>query len=189
MIDVISCIPYNTFYPQLIVLRYLKLLKIYEVKETFSKMCILLIEPCFSKGKQIQMVSLINLFVFLIMTAHVFACLWICIGNENMVDQPNWIRQAHEEVMQHEDFLSLYISAFYLVILTFTSIGYGDIRADQQNNEEMIYAILVMMVGIVIYGYMLGTFQQIMSDLKSNDLKADRDEIVDMFIIRLGVNV
>ena len=50
----------------------------------------------------------------------------------------------------------------------------------------MLFALLVMMVGIVFYGYMLGTFQKIMAEIKSMDLKAEIEENLDMFIIQIG---
>lgn len=52
----------------------------------------------------------------------------------------------------------MYIGAFYLVIVTFTSIGYGDIRAEIETGYEMVWAMTVMMIGMIFYGYMLGTF-------------------------------
>lgn len=73
-----------------------------------------------------------------------------------------------------------------MVILTFTSVGYGDIRAETEIESEMLFSMLVMMVGIVFYGYMLGTFQQIMSELHSTELKTEVEEKLDMFIIQLG---
>ena len=122
----------------------------------------------------------------LLCTSHFFACQWMVVGLNGTHGESSWILQAKEEVNQHQDFLSIYTSAFYLVILTFTSVGYGDIRAETENEAEMMFSMLVMMVGIVFYGYMLGTFQQIMSEIQSTDLKTEVEEKLDMFIIQLG---
>lgn len=82
--------------------------------------------------------------------------------------------------------MSIYISAIYLVILTFTSIGYGDVRPEAESSTSMLYALLVLMMGMIINGYMIGTFQQIMKEIESIDLKTEFEDKLDMFIIKLG---
>ena len=50
---------------------------------------------------------------------------------------------------------SIYIAAFYWVITTFTSVGYGDIIGE--TNLENFYQMIVEMVGMCFFGYMIGT--------------------------------
>lgn len=84
------------------------------------------------------------------------------------------------------DFTSIYVSAFYLVIITFTSIGYGDIRAEIDMDTEVLWAMIVMMIGMIFYGYMLGTFQKILSEMDQMDPKTESEDKLDMFILQLG---
>ena len=62
---------------------------------------------------------------------------------------------AKDNNIQLEDFSSIYITAFYWVITTFTSVGYGDIIGE--TNLENFYQMIVEMVGMCFFGYMIGT--------------------------------
>lgn len=55
----------------------------------------------------------------------------------------------------------------YWVITTFTSVGYGDVLGS--TSVEYLYAMLVEMVGICFFGYMIGTFQQLIVGLGNVD--------------------
>jgi hypothetical protein len=59
--------------------------------------------------------------------------------------------------MQKDDFDSLYITSVYFIITTFSSVGYGDVYGDTL--LEWIFQIILEMLGIIVFGYMIGTFQ------------------------------
>lgn len=62
------------------------------------------------------------------MVSHFFACLWVLIGQYFYeTERSGWIQAGIENEIITYDFFSVYISAFYWVITTFTSVGYGDI--------------------------------------------------------------
>jgi len=44
----------------------------------------------------------------------------------------------------------------YWVIASFSSVGYGDIKG--HTKTEWLYQLVVEMIGIALYGYMIGTF-------------------------------
>jgi voltage-gated potassium channel len=56
-----------------------------------------------------------------------------------------------------------YLRALYWCIVTVTTIGYGDITP--QNNVEIIYAIGVMIVGVSMYGYVIGNIATLLTNL------------------------
>ena len=62
--------------------------------------------------------------------------------------------------MQKDDFDSLYITSVYFIITTFSSVGYGDVYGDTL--LEWIFQIILEMLGIIVFGYMIGTFQQLL---------------------------
>ena len=70
--------------------------------------------------------------------------------------------------IQKLDFNSIFTTSIYWIITTFTSIGYGDVYG--HTDLEYIYVILVEMVGMCFFGYMMGTFQQLIQDLANDDL-------------------
>jgi len=49
---------------------------------------------------------------------------------------------------------SNYISALYWTTTTLTTVGYGDIVP--HTNFEMLYAVAVMIIGVGLYGYLIG---------------------------------
>lgn len=50
---------------------------------------------------------------------------------------------------------------------TFTSVGYGDIVG--ANEWENLYQMLVELIGMCFFGYMMGTFQALISTIGEND--------------------
>lgn len=166
VIDLIATFPYSHTNPQLIYLRFVKLAKIQQFNHDLTTLILSMIGHCIQKNKQMSVVALIKLIFLVLCMAHLMACFWMVVGQENLeAGEPNWITQAEAEVFQDRDFMSMYISAFYLVILTFTSIGYGDIRPESATSTSMLYGLLVLMMGMIINGYMIGTFQTIMKEI------------------------
>lgn len=186
LIDCIATFPYNQVCPWLIYLRYIKLFKVQHFHNDLTELIFALISPCVKKSKQPSVVALIKLVFMVICVAHLIACIWMVIGQSDLHGTPNWIMQVQEEVFQDLDFFSVYISALYLVILSFSSVGYGDIRAEPEREASMLFALFTMMLGLVLYGYMLGTLQKILSEIGTHDIKADFEEKLDMFIVKLG---
>ena len=102
------------------------------------------------------------------MVTHFFACLWVLIGQYYYeTADSGWIKAGVENGIQIYDFTSVYISAFYWVITTFTSVGYGDIVGS--NDYENLYQMLVEMVGICFFGYMIGILQALIATMGSID--------------------
>jgi hypothetical protein len=67
-----------------------------------------------------------------VLTWHVFACMWIFVGNyEDNEEHVGWVEK---ELLIYEDEkmpkelhnLSLWASAFYFVVTTSTTVGYGE---------------------------------------------------------------
>jgi hypothetical protein len=96
------------------------------------------------------------------MISHMCACVWILIGeakkngiNENQENQ-GWIIKLIDEGMLNDEYWSKYICAFYWVITTFSSIGYGDVIGN--TNTENLFTMFVEMMGICFFGYIIGLF-------------------------------
>lgn len=84
--------------------------------------------------------SLVRMSLFfgiLILVAHWMACGWIALGTE----------------LEKQDPLSAYVRAIYWVITTMTTVGYGDITP--KNNFQIVYAVLIMILGVGTYGYVI----------------------------------
>ena len=53
------------------------------------------------------------------------------------------------------DINSIYVASVYWVITSFSSVGYGEIVGS--SDREMGYQMLLEMMGIGVFGYMIGT--------------------------------
>jgi len=85
--------------------------------------------------------------------AHWGACFWILaatIAEES--DENNWIRV--QELTEATNG-SVYIASLYWSTMTATTIGYGDIYPESDN--ERIAAIICMLFGAAIYAYTVGS--------------------------------
>jgi voltage-gated potassium channel len=59
---------------------------------------------------------------------------------------------------------TLYLRSLYWCISTITTIGYGDITP--ANNEQVVYAIVVMIFGVGMYGYVIANISTIIGNLQ-----------------------
>jgi voltage-gated potassium channel len=80
-------------------------------------------------------------------------------------EHDGWIYNLYQDNMLEPDFWSYYTAAVYWIITTFTSVGYGEIRGYTIN--ENVFQIVLMMIGIAFYGYMIGIFQTLFSEMES----------------------
>ena len=114
-----------------------------------------------------KIISALHLLILLMAVSHLFGCLWMHIGYQQLEQDKGWIYENSAAGYQDTDFHSLYVSSVYWVIASFSSVGYGDIKGHTQT--EWLYQLVVEMIGIALYGYMIGTFQTIISGFTAVD--------------------
>lgn len=111
-----------------------------------------------------KVMNTIDLITKLSFIAHMFANLWILIGFVQMEKGTGWlVAYVDNGLLSEMDFMALYCTSIYWVVVTFSSVGYGDITGSTPT--EMAYQMMVMMIGIGFFGYMIGVFQNLLSGL------------------------
>ena len=88
----------------------------------------------------------LGFFIFwLLLFAHWLACGWIYL-RDFPVDANN---------------LTKYITSLYWVIETLTTVGYGETTA--LTNAQRIYAMIIMLTGVGVYGFIIGNVANLLS--------------------------
>lgn len=91
---------------------------------------------------------MIKFFAMTILSVHVLSCLWITMAKID--EENNWLVGRFDEMSS----LKIYIISFYFVTTTITTVGYGDISAT--NNNERIFAVVLLFVGVITFAYASG---------------------------------
>lgn len=100
------------------------------------------------RHQEVQYAYSLNLaffFFWIIHSAHWIACGWLLLRG----------------ISPDYDAITNYVRALYWAVTTLTTVGFGDITA--QNNAQMIYSICVELLGIGLYGTMIGNVANLLS--------------------------
>ncbi len=90
---------------------------------------------------------IIPLVLLLPLLLHIITCGWLALGGGN----------GGTEGSQFD----LYVRAMYWAFATLTTVGYGDITA--QNNWQMLYSCFVGLAGVGFYGYMISNIASLLA--------------------------
>lgn len=113
--------------------------------------------------KILALISLFKLFAKMSFLSHVMACLWLIIPNFN--PNQNWMLAKD---LMTKSFLEKYEFSLYWACVTITTIGYGDIVP--QNSDEVIFTLIVIMLGSIFFGYSLTSIATIFNELDQEKL-------------------
>lgn len=107
------------------------------------------------------------------MVCHVFACLWVFFS-QTMNDEDESNDSKVDEIPDSDK----YLTAFYFIVTTFSTVGYGDISGS--NAIERIFCIIVMCVGVTSFAAGTSALTNYISNTDSEDKNLnDKFEILD----------
>lgn len=98
----------------------------------------------------VQHASLLLLAFFtfwLLFTAHWLACGWLALGG----------------IEPQGDSLTRYLRSLYWCITTLATVGYGDIVP--RTNPQILYSMVVILLGVGVYGYVVGNVANLLANL------------------------
>ena len=105
-------------------------------------------------------ISFLKLFSFVLLFAHVSACMWHYLGWSQHYLGSNWLTQAG---IVDESWVTRYIYSLYYVVVVMNTIGFGDIVP--QNNWERIFCIFFIYFGCSIFAYIINSIGIILQNI------------------------
>lgn len=88
---------------------------------------------------------------WLLLTAHWLACGWLALGgNTTLAGDP-------------AEGFTRYLRALYWSFTTLATIGYGDLTP--VTNPQVVYAMIVMFIGVSAYGYVIGNIAGLLANI------------------------
>lgn len=89
------------------------------------------------------------------------ACIYIMAANlsvQNENESVNWIIAKGCE--DYDD-IQLYVTSFYFIIMTVTTVGYGDLSGF--NTPERIICAILQIMGVIIFAISSGSLTSLIS--------------------------
>lgn len=80
------------------------------------------------------------------MVIHIIACLWVFFAGFIENKEGTWMDNDEVRAMNEGN---IYLVAVYFAVTTITTVGYGDISAN--NSVERVFCLIVMMIGVTLF--------------------------------------
>jgi len=147
---------------------FLKSFKIFKILKTKKNMALEELHECLSKNYYIESLSIfIFNFIIFFLFIHLLICLHIFFSIQSF---PNWM--SHIDV-SNEKFMAKYVTSFYFLITTMTTVGYGDIVCI--SFIERIFHIILLAIGTIVYTFLVSKIGNYLRDQSHEQIKLIED--------------
>ena len=146
----------------------------------------------YTRQKVSEYVDFIQLELGVLLLTHIMAVIWIKIGLDPSVEG-SWVNSYVDEVRektgdcdrdQYTEMWTIYVNAFYFILTTITTVGYGDISGSTTN--EYLFSMCVEFIGLTFFSFLTGTISVMFSgDQSFESLINARMEELDLWLLRL----
>mgnify|MGYP001279303584 CR=1 FL=1 len=144
--------------------RLIRIFKIFKSKGTLFKK---------AKGKLNLGEGFERLVFFVLMSGmicHIVACMWCFTATfEDEGENTGHVNWLMAKEITEESIGSKYLFALYFTVTTITTVGYGDISAN--NPIEQMFCIVIMLMGVIGFSLATSTLTQLLSEYNSSNKK------------------
>ena len=149
---------YNVINEKIYIILLVKIIKLYKMLNNNSTLSYF--SEILSKNEILDDngTFIINILI-IVLILNMTTCLFIFIGINSY---PGWIIELN---IQDQSYLYIYLTSVYFVIVTITTVGYGDITG--KTFSELIFQICLLIIGTIAYSFTI-------SYISNNIIKANQ---------------
>lgn len=105
------------------------------------------------------------------MICHIVACMWCFIATfeDDPNDKDGHINWLIAKEITENSASEKYLFALYFTVTTITTVGYGDLSAN--NPIEQLFCIVIMLMGVVGFSLATSTLTQLLAEYNSSNKK------------------
>ena len=95
------------------------------------------------------------------------ACIFIFIGKNS---HPGWLVKIN---MHDEPYKDIYITSVYYILVTITTVGYGDITGSSY--PDIIYQMFLLIIGTIAYSFVISYFSNYIVKINQKSITFERN--------------
>ena len=114
-----------------------------------------------------RLIKFLIYFLIFFLFVHLFVCLHIYLAQQSY---PNWMTYTN---IVNKTFIEKYITSFYFMITTMTTVGYGDIICI--STIERTYHIILLVIGTLLYTFLVSKIGNYLRDQSHEQIKLNKD--------------
>ena len=95
------------------------------------------------------------------------ACIFIFIGKNS---HPGWLVKIN---MHDEPYKDIYITSVYYILVTITTVGYGDITGSSY--PDIIYQMFLLIIGTIAYSFVISYFSNYIVKINQKSINFERN--------------
>lgn len=120
----------------------------------------------------LQMLQLAKVICGIVYLCHILGCLFFFLADNHTELEPTWLSEYDGGSGVDANVWKQYLFSVYWALTTLTTVGYGDIVP--VNDTERSYALVSMITGALVFGYLLSTVSELLRNADPNRVQIQR---------------
>ena len=125
-------------------------------------------------GANMQILQIFKMILGMLYLMHLLGCFWFYVGATAFasgMQDTSWLHEYDNGSGLDAPTSVQYLYSVYWALTTLTTVGYGDITPT--NDAERSYALVALLIGALVFGFMLSSIGELVSTMDKNAVKLD----------------